>query len=60
MSLRYFAEACFHFRSAYAHANSYQPVALFSRSQVTGLPLATLNASPFRAAVSSELRKLSA
>jgi hypothetical protein len=60
MSLRYFAEACFHFRSAYAQANSYQLVFAFVRSQVTGLPVATLNASPFRAAVSSALRKLSA
>jgi len=60
MSFRYLADACFHFTSAYAQANSYQPACVFARSQATGLPVATLNASPFRAAVSSELRKLSA
>ena len=32
----------------------------FSRSQAVGLPVAMLNASPFRAAVSRALRKLSA
>jgi hypothetical protein len=60
MSLRYLAEACFHFISTYAQANSYQLVSAFTRSQITGLPVTRLNASPFRAAVSSALRKLSA
>ena len=60
MSLRYFAEACFHFMSAYAQANSYQLVSAFARSHAIGLPVPRLNASPFRAAVSRALRKLSA
>jgi len=60
MSLRYLAEACFHFMSTYKQANSYQVVSAFVRSQVTGLPVARLKISPFRAAVSSALRKLSA
>ena len=60
MSFRYFAEACFHFMSTYAQANSYQLVAAFLRSQAVGLPVASLTASPRRAAVSRALRKLSA
>src|SRR5215468_5172663 len=60
MSLQYLAEACFHFMSAYEQANSYQVVAAFVRSQTVGPPVARLKASPFRAAVSSALRKLSA
>jgi hypothetical protein len=60
MSLRYLAEACFHFMSTWAQANSYQPVSALVRSQAIGLPVARLNASPFRAAVSRALRKLSA
>jgi len=60
MSLRYLAEACFHFMSTKAQANSYQVIWAFSRSQAVGRPVARLNASPFRAAVSRALRKLSA
>jgi hypothetical protein len=60
MSFRYFADACFHFMSTYAQANSYQLVRAFSRSHTVGLPVARLNASPRRAAVSRALRKLSA
>ena len=44
--------------SAYPQANSYQLVSAFARSHATGLPVPRLNASPFRAAVSSALRKL--
>lgn len=39
MSLQYFAGARFHFKSAYAQANSYQLVASLSRSQITALPV---------------------
>ncbi len=60
MSFRYLAEACFHFMSTYRQANSYQVVSALVRSQALGLPVARLNASPLRAAVSSALRKLSA
>jgi hypothetical protein len=60
MSFRYFAEACFHFISTYAQAKSYQVVSAFFLFQAVGLPVARLNASPFRAAVSRALRKLSA
>jgi len=60
MSFRYLAEACFHFMSTYLQADSYQVVSAFLRTQAVGLPVARLNASPRRAAVSRALRKLSA
>src|SRR5262249_14606101 len=60
MSFRYLAEACFHFMSTYAQANSYQVVAALRRSHAAGLPVVMPNASPFRATVSRALRKLSA
>jgi hypothetical protein len=60
MSLRYLADACFHFMSTYRQANSYQEVSVLRRSQAVGLPVATLNVSPLRAAVRRALRKLSA
>src|SRR5215813_384380 len=59
MFLRYLAEACFHFMSTYEQANSYHVVSDFIRSHPVGLPVARLKASPFRAEVSSALRKLS-
>jgi|SRR5215472_8710214 len=52
MSLRHLAEACFDFMSTSAQANSYQLVSACARSQVTGLRVTRLNASPSRAAVS--------
>jgi hypothetical protein len=60
MSLRYLADACFHFMSTYWQANWYQVVPVLLRSQVVGLPVVRLNASPLLAAISKELRKLSA
>jgi hypothetical protein len=42
------------------HANSYQVVSVFSRSQAVGLPVARLNVSPLRAVVRRALRKLPA
>jgi len=60
MSLRYFAEASFHFMSTYWEANSYQVVSALPRCQAVGRPVSTLNASPLPAAANSELRKLSA
>ena len=58
---RRLAEECFHFMSTYATQKSYQLMPGSScLTQDTGRPVSSRNASPFLAAVTSELRKLSA
>ena len=57
---RRFAAECFHFMSTYAMQKSYQLMLLSCLPQETGRPVSMRNASPFLAAVTSALRKLSA